>query len=597
MTIRRDTTSITNILDRPVGRFVYSSSVPTSAVNIAYIDTGNIRPECIMLVKDDLNPFLSYEVLSGRYEMGLVDASKTLKVRSNSVEITDKYNKYKTPLFFKHILKTTPWVDQQDSISLSIVNGNLEPVNAGLFYFDANTNTIYHNFENFVTEEKYAIFYVKYIAAGSSNQIIDSGHIEVLEAAPAYEQAIETMFTCINRLSYTSSGFLIETNLGSDSVMYPYVITVPSEGTWAYRYTGNNVIKLTRSSQDSLTRPWYLNIISTSTEFGGIAYSVPESTTFSYYPYFPYSFNNMEEATYVYERAIKVKKPKILLSDNYHVEVLIKNASGEEIAAYTTNPLQVGLFSTNVVWEFLFFENIDREGGFIHIPMSISPSQTFLVSYFGEETSVPLVFKNFNPHFDKSLFLQKTYVYIKPADDVTDRSVYFCVFDKNGTVFYNNSSWSYTSNDPSLHVDSDLNKELIITTEVEFLQLMYPYSTQMLLGYVSFVTYPSHKDATVIDCRTPGGGLAENAPISVNNLLYYPEAHWMWDDGHFGMLYPGQGALVVHLPDTLLDTFTEEEIREKTLKHMAMGVYPIIKFYSECGGGFGTYGFGSCPFG
>jgi len=104
------------------------------------------------------------------------------------------------------------------------------------------------------------------------------------------------------------------------------------------------------------------------------------------------------------------------------------------------------------------------------------------------------------------------------------------------------------------------------------------------LGSVSVGPHCKVADVEVTDVRTRGGGLSKSAIQDLANVEeIQPEAQFYWDVGYFdGKAFPSNGVLVINVPKVLLQSnggsFEEDEIREKILKHMALGEYPIINY-------------------
>lgn len=79
------------------------------------------------------------------------------------------------------------------------------------------------------------------------------------------------------------------------------------------------------------------------------------------------------------------------------------------------------------------------------------------------------------------------------------------------------------------------------------------------------------------DARVRGGGLAPQ-------FQDIPEAAHFWDLGHLdGAPYPIGGAAVVYLPASLLERFTDVEIRAKVEALFPMGSLPVVRFMDEAG--------------
>jgi hypothetical protein len=107
----------------------------------------------------------------------------------------------------------------------------------------------------------------------------------------------------------------------------------------------------------------------------------------------------------------------------------------------------------------------------------------------------------------------------------------------------------------------------------------------IVLGSIKITNENTVHDIQVMDTRKRGGGLKssitektiqETDPLSMN----------VWDIVDFdGLQYHSNGITTIKIPDTVLERnggfFTEEEVEEIVQKHLALGIVPIVKYYSE----------------
>ncbi|MGF0347771.1 hypothetical protein ACQR3P_29445 [Rhodococcus sp. IEGM1300] len=90
---------------------------------------------------------------------------------------------------------------------------------------------------------------------------------------------------------------------------------------------------------------------------------------------------------------------------------------------------------------------------------------------------------------------------------------------------------------------------------------------------------PEKADTKVIDGRRRGGGLAEW--ITEEEIAQRDEdALGFWDIGT-PMLHDDAGAAVIEVPERLLETFTEDEIKQIVERRLALGVLPLIRYVKE----------------
>jgi len=104
------------------------------------------------------------------------------------------------------------------------------------------------------------------------------------------------------------------------------------------------------------------------------------------------------------------------------------------------------------------------------------------------------------------------------------------------------------------------------------------------LGIISVGPHCKITDLNVIDVRSRSGGLNKLGIEDIDKVkLVQPEVEFYWDVGYFdGQAVPANGVLVVRIPKSVLDTnggpFGKDEVRQKVMKHMALGEYPILEF-------------------
>lgn len=120
-------------------------------------------------------------------------------------------------------------------------------------------------------------------------------------------------------------------------------------------------------------------------------------------------------------------------------------------------------------------------------------------------------------------------------------------------------------------------------TELRLLQLAHP--EMIVLGAIKITNDYTKADLKVLDTRVRGGGLKEE--ITIEDIKRIDElSMYFWDISRFdGPSYYSNGIIVIKIPNTVLvqngGKFTEEEIEEIVRKHLAFGIYPIIKYYEK----------------
>jgi hypothetical protein len=594
--------------DRPLQSFIFSSSVPDGAVNIAFVETERVSPQCVLSINEGLNLFPENKdeyYIDIQY---LNDGIKSYAVKSKYFLITSQYNALNTPLFYRHSLQYSVWVDPLGKTTTSVYD-NEKVVDTRIYNYNSQSKCIYHNLLN--NEE--SIYKVKYTAADENNNLLGDV-VEVLNGALAFIPMDYTMLTCLNRLSMHSSGYELHLNKDSSTnTAYPYIITLPTISKWALKYISGRGIRLYNNNVNS-TEPWYLDITANQiikvfehTLDGDTApyvYTIPEFYAQNFNPYPPYILNKLDQSTYINSHTIKVSKSNLLVGPNYPLDIIITDAAGNYKIAFSTNLQKTR--QEDVEWLPINLQNIDLAGGYVVLSEDISFTDLIYATYHSETYTYKFTPKNFNPCFDQALFGQEVIIYCKPIIQnnyfgltPTYPSLYYIVFNLDGSI-YDTLNYEYITNDPELHVGNDLSSPVTVNTKNGFLSTYaYPNSRRwLILGSVTTNPVNTISNSIVLDSRSSGGGLKEEISNNESFRMAHPETSWYWDLGYYiGRPFPAAGAVVIKIPSSVVDSFTDEQIRAKILKHAALGIYPIIEFYYKCGDGYGTSPYGTCPYG
>lgn len=91
---------------------------------------------------------------------------------------------------------------------------------------------------------------------------------------------------------------------------------------------------------------------------------------------------------------------------------------------------------------------------------------------------------------------------------------------------------------------------------------------------------PSHgpKDAVVLDIRENGGGIIEEKYEDAKKLN--AQAQWYNGvSGYEGQIHPGNATVVVKLPWSLKESFSDEQIAEIVEENLPYGIKPLIRYY------------------
>lgn len=120
-----------------------------------------------------------------------------------------------------------------------------------------------------------------------------------------------------------------------------------------------------------------------------------------------------------------------------------------------------------------------------------------------------------------------------------------------------------------------------------------------ILGAYNIQQVSASNDSQILDTRVKGGGIVSNegpqSPIyDLDNLKIFSNQispvdnnyidrfrFWDIDSNWDGEPYPGSAAVVVELPEKYRDILPLKDIKSKSKKYMAAGIYPIFDFYTE----------------
>lgn len=227
----------------------------------------------------------------------------------------------------------------------------------------------------------------------------------------------------------------------------------------------------------------------------------------------------------------------------------------------------ITIFNEDIPLSSSIIQDVDVNNGIIYLNLNNDFSENIKVNYTYLEKSFVYDKVNLNAHFSQNPALLDTYVviYIVPIEGTSP--------GQKRTVF---------------HSIGNSIKEAIDSIIVENRNV--PYT---IIGAYSIQQVYSSDKVQLFDTRTLGGGLRlANGPVSPVHYLekalnqdlveledIYPQTASFWDIGNYdGEAYPGAAAVSVDFPFTLKEKISEQEIKLKTQKFIAAGVYPHISF-------------------
>jgi hypothetical protein len=104
------------------------------------------------------------------------------------------------------------------------------------------------------------------------------------------------------------------------------------------------------------------------------------------------------------------------------------------------------------------------------------------------------------------------------------------------------------------------------------------YSRYFILAEMSVNSSHGRQDSVHIDVRENGGGVKTEKYEEAK--LLNPKVQWLSDFVNYdGQPYPGDAVVIIKLPISLLDTYSEEQLYSIVEKNIPVGVKPIVRYY------------------
>jgi hypothetical protein len=355
--------------------------------------------------------------------------------------------------------------------------------------------------------------------------------------------------------------------------------------------TSYSTIHLSKPKHVELTDDWYLKVknglfrrrmfangeVAPSGAVGAVLYeyAVPEYQYQIWYTAYgkPYVGIINEKAEALSEKTIQLRRSPLYIDP-------------DRVVGNTTDPgfPPSGLMSVYVNSEYVPQSSIldwDSENGVVTVANKLTQRDDISVSYVFREDYVEY------PGFAGSGGVHA--LNYDPQDT-------FHPLDLNPTPSHN--YWMYASGvvaymflRPYASISDSTGSRTTLNTEALYHNLTgVPNSTHDFnLGSVSLGPNCRVTDVQVTDVRNRGGGLSKIGVKDLDNVkTVQPETEFFWDVGYFdGQAVPTNGVIVVRIPRYVLKSeggrFNEDEVRQKVLKHMPLGGYPIIEYIDELG--------------
>lgn len=614
-----------NILRRRENISFGANLIPTS-VNIAYASSQDISAANSISIADRSTEslYVSNTVIDTGYTT--IESSKTFTISTDSFLVTDVFTTTQNtvdvvPLFYKHILDDGKLPrDSDGNIDTGYVLQEIEILDQFLTVkkvteksVDYTKGIIYLNLlSEYIDLLNYTLFFIRYKIKTSSNEVVV--YTDLLDILPVYNIAdFDDLNESLEIINDGRKVYLIDEGTGG------FTITLPTISTYAYKQIGTERLEILPPIKGEKDNGWFVRITN-NTQYTNIdgtvhKYSIGEFLTQTFNPYPPLKVSLLETPTILTDSLIKLDHPKVIQDDlaELFVSVYINDASGNGLAAYTTDSSLVGTTASNDIvykqWnrtDLQGIKSIDHYTGIIEIEgIDLEDSYIVQVSYYYSEETYEYSLINFNPLLNQSALIGLTSIFVDPDTPSTEKeqTLYYLHVDDGGKVI--ESNYSLFDNDTELWEGKTMYYEelpsFLTTASGDVGQANYVdpntiiyfissfttvvsgnNSNFLVLGDISVAPNTSIEDVTTLDSRLRGGGIIETEyDNALNNNI---EAQWVWDEGNWdGVPYPGNASYYIEVPVGLLTgaggSFTQNEIKQIVDRHTAAGIYPAIEAY------------------
>lgn len=305
-----------------------------------------------------------------------------------------------------------------------------------------------------------------------------------------------------------------------------------------------------------------------------IQFRVPEFTTQPFYPAYPYIYVESEVAQFVDNNIISVSNTPLYVEGSPPTNIVVTINSvaipSEEIIDWDINKGQIYLdkhieFNDIITVSYVFVQQYYEYKGYD----------------YKENPEDPEVFYHLdlNP-LPGHVYTDMDSLEDKPSSELMDKAIYIYIVPSH--IVYTDGSDEPVINDKSAIRHIIVNKDATEDNAMDAIEAMGHAGDLMdnvlILAKVLVAPKYTVDEATIIDTRQRGGGVASYVSREILER-FGEEATYLWDIGSWdGHPYPSNGVIFVDLPESIRDEFGEEKVRDLVSKHIAYGVYPIIRY-------------------
>ncbi|MBU2515916.1 fibronectin type III domain-containing protein, partial [bacterium] len=522
-------------IKKPVLFPQYQGNVGSFDLVSAYVGSREINPPSnlnIIKVEDSIPENSRNPLLNEIRWIGNVGLSTT-----QHFLLTDVVGEYVSsevkPFYWKHVLPDAGI----DPLSVTILDSSLLPVDRysyKVIRVEARDDldlvvsgtyescSIFSNYKNLYNKNsgETEFYYVRYSVSGTT-------HYKLLNSEPAFTEATTDDVSLVTgQLKSWRKVYILTTG-----VSY-FAVTTPSTGINYY------LTPLERSRilvKDPIDRsdnvPWFLsvsngslNIIRDSVPY---SYSIPEFSSQTFSPLYPYKIEVEEEAERIKPDILKVDRNLLIVDSTLYVmDILICDANMNVQYALTSETTKNGTYYQEngknvlriietdkawVTWDSNGISSCDLDGGFIHLQREYSDTKYFYITYYYKETGYELTTLNVNPVFDEEYNGHFYVLYIIPSGGdnfpTQNTSIHYLKVDRSGRII----ETSQNSSSGNLDLASTIH-----------LESQYMYYSQEATTTSNGINYSGQNYVDVIDASSfPSKGILFWKTI-FNTFVYKP---------------------------------------------------------------------------
>ena len=306
--------------------------------------------------------------------------------------------------------------------------------------------------------------------------------------------------------------------------------------TYYVRWFSQNGYQVLTPYNNIPNDPWYARI-----RFS-LKPTSPEWATQVWTPVRPYVLATWVPATVLSTHLVQFERRPIYFHNGQYPDVLVYDKNyvlKYALAGKTGNGF---LFP----WRLNQFVDIDANTGIVQVAVELDPTDIVFGFYSYQESDIIFRTLDVNPYTNPAVRNRVIQFYYKSNGLDTIHYLYYAVLNPDGSTFSTNDISPSTGTN---HIFGTL-----------------------LVGQATSVG-----DFTFTDARQRGGGLAP---------LYQtlPQAVNFWDLGYWdGKPFPSGGAMIIYLPITVKQSFSNDEISKIISTVIPMGTIPFILYYDSSG--------------